>query len=635
MIDRKHIEVRDTSAINTQKEVDSLLNENNITVDNYKYIGYETKPIILNGTIYDLNSEWNEKSKLREAFEIDTKTNIITIPNFFVKINGTLDDDKKQKKLIKNLTKESTIFYDFSVHKNYIQSIPIENLNKVKEIIKTKKINKDSIQKIIELTQNYINDENIMTSLNSYMTKIVIKKLDDFIPIYLKSEKIKKPDYDCLCNAVLNIIYMDKSLSKQLNNWDFSSVIPKIVVFDESNQASGKETDFLLIDFYNYLGMDVAIIAPSGKSSIEAYEFELNNGLLSNIILDRFIQPLSTTRAKKEKTKNKIIKGIITGISTIALSSALIFGVNSIKNHIEESNTRDVQNVINQINEIGDVTFDDEQKIADAYYAYNRLPSSLKNDVTNSEKLDSAVEEMSLLKENQESISKVNNVIDSINEISIDDNTVSEIRQKTSESLLLYEKLSESEKQLVTNYAKLQQAQTFLQTTDELTDIVTVKSVIKAIDEIGEVTIESKDAINSANLKYSMLSEDNKKDVSNYDKLIKAMETYEELASIREQEQKVENVIELIDSLPEPENVDGFSYDNIVNTYYAYEELSPEEKDKITNYDKLVACEEKYDELSSLSFVDYLTSNPTTFITLIFMGLILILGAISSFLDNF
>ena len=56
-----------------------------------------------------------------------------------------------------------------------------------------------------------------------------------------------------------------------------------------------------------------------------------------------------------------------------------------------------------------------------------------------------------------------------------------------------------------------------------------VADTMKAIDSIGTVTIESKDAIDAANEKYNSLDKDLKKEVDNYSDLNIASKRYDQL----------------------------------------------------------------------------------------------------------
>lgn len=56
-----------------------------------------------------------------------------------------------------------------------------------------------------------------------------------------------------------------------------------------------------------------------------------------------------------------------------------------------------------------------------------------------------------------------------------------------------------------------------------------VSATMKSIDSIGTVSIESKDAIDSANKQYDSLDKELKKEVENYDELKSANKRYDQL----------------------------------------------------------------------------------------------------------
>lgn len=109
----KNIETYETSMSKSNTEVSDLLNNHNIFVDNFRYIDYDVKSVILKSTIYDVKNVLQEKAKVRESFNIDRDNKIISVPNFFVKINGVLEEKKEHQKFIKYLEKNSAIFHDY------------------------------------------------------------------------------------------------------------------------------------------------------------------------------------------------------------------------------------------------------------------------------------------------------------------------------------------------------------------------------------------------------------------------------------------------------------------------------------------------------------------------------------------
>ena len=114
-----------------------------------------------------------------------------------------------------------------------------------------------------------------------------------------------------------------------------------------------------------------------------------------------------------------------------------------------------------------------------------------------------------------------------------------------------------------------------------------VKVVIARIDAIGEVTLDSKDAIEAARAAYDKLTDEQKKLVPNYETLTKAEETYAALADAA----AVKEVEDLIDAIGE---VDENSKDAIEAARAAYDALPTRLQPEVSNYDKLVKAEKDY-----------------------------------------
>ena len=111
----------------------------------------------------------------------------------------------------------------------------------------------------------------------------------------------------------------------------------------------------------------------------------------------------------------------------------------------------------------------------------------------------------------------------------------------------------------------------------------TVKNLI---DKIGDVTLDSKMAIDTARKAYDALSDENKEKVTNYDKLVAAEKKLNEL--------EIENVEKLIDDIGTV-TLDKESKINAAKE--AYDALTDSQKEQISNYDVLKKAIDKLAEL--------------------------------------
>ena len=118
-----------------------------------------------------------------------------------------------------------------------------------------------------------------------------------------------------------------------------------------------------------------------------------------------------------------------------------------------------------------------------------------------------------------------------------------------------------------------------------------VKAVEKLIDDIGEVTKDSGEAIKAARDAYDALNEEQKSEVSNASKLTEAEKAY---AALLDDEAAVKAVEDLIDAIGPVTLNSKPAIDAARNAYNA---LSPERQAKVSNYPTLTAAEAAYADL--------------------------------------
>lgn len=162
-----------------------------------------------------------------------------------------------------------------------------------------------------------------------------------------------------------------------------------------------------------------------------------------------------------------------------------------------------------------------------------------------------------------------------------------------------YCRLNTSDKNSVTNAATLfslveSKANTSVDLDTYWENIITVRGASTSVDQAkvdnvialinaipNPVSLSSEDSINAANTAYKALNNSEKALVTNYQTLQSALASLESLKS----EARVQNVISLIDALPENPTSSDATQVNAAKT--AYDALSNIEKAQITNYAKL------------------------------------------------
>lgn len=177
-----------------------------------------------------------------------------------------------------------------------------------------------------------------------------------------------------------------------------------------------------------------------------------------------------------------------------------------------------VENVKNKIDGIGEVTLSSSSTIKAARSAYNALTADQKKQVTNYDVLQKAESELSDLQKADAVVTKIKN----IGKVTL------KSESKIKQARTAYNKLTDKQKTLVTNYDVLEKAE------KDLADLKAADQVSKNITNIGTVTLESEDAIKEARTAYDALTDAQKELVSNKDVLEKAETTLKELKDAKD-----------------------------------------------------------------------------------------------------
>ena len=183
-----------------------------------------------------------------------------------------------------------------------------------------------------------------------------------------------------------------------------------------------------------------------------------------------------------------------------------------------------VNDVIEKINAIGEVTLASEEAITAARAAYEALTETQKEQVTNYNVLTAAEARLADLK----AAKAVDDMIDAIGEVTLESEGAIDAARAA------YEALTEAQQAEVKSYDKLTAAEA------RLAVLKPAKPVEKLIDAIGEVTLGSESAIAAARTAYDNLTEAQQAEVKNYDKLTAAEAAYARL--LAEQSERLEKI---------------------------------------------------------------------------------------------
>ena len=235
---------------------------------------------------------------------------------------------------------------------------------------------------------------------------------------------------------------------------------------------------------------------------------------------------------------------------------------------VSEEESLRLNETINLINNIGDVTIESENAINNARTAYDKLSDSLKECVKNYNLLLNAEAEFAGLKGEIETIEKL---IADIGEVTYNSKNAIEAARSG------YDALDEKQKNAVSNYDLLVSAEETISTIK-----AEIKQVEEKIAEIGDITLDKEKAIKSAREAFNALPDQSQNGVKNAKTLIKSEETLGKLKN------DIKNVVSMIDNIGDV-TLDKESVINSART--AYNSLNQEQKEQVSNYEILVKAE--------------------------------------------
>ncbi len=299
---------------------------------------------------------------------------------------------------------------------------------------------------------------------------------------------------------------------------------------------------------------------------------------------------VNAARAAYEQL-NTAQQAYVTNLSKLEAAEKTIVALKKI-----EADKAAAQVVIDKIAALPDtVTVDDKSVVAAVRTSYGLLTDEQKDYVTNYQKLldaEKGIAELEATGADKEAAEVVRYLIDAIPEsVTLNDKAYVQIVRDE------YDLLNDTQKALVTNIQKLENAEKVIATLEQaVADKAAAKVVSDQITALPvPVTLDSKNAVESARAAYAALSETQQRLVYNLTVLEKAERDIVDLEKEEGDKAAAKAVSDMIAALPETvtaENIVG-----IVAAREAYSSLTGEQKLLVTNYQKLLDAEKAVDDL--------------------------------------
>lgn len=195
---------------------------------------------------------------------------------------------------------------------------------------------------------------------------------------------------------------------------------------------------------------------------------------------------------------------------------------------LKKENDKKIKRVEKKIQNIKTVTIDSGNAINMAREAFERLEPELQPDVSNKDALFSAEETFEQL-----AIQTVTDAINQIGTVTLENGEAVTLAVET------YNRFDESIQQKIEN-------RDILFTAEEALTQLKIEKAQSAIEEIGNVTLDSKAVIDAANAAFNSIPTASRIKVENREKLTKAKETYGALVNDQKRQAEIEDARKLI-----------------------------------------------------------------------------------------
>ncbi len=250
-----------------------------------------TKPIIMDSVIEDTLTYWHEPARLRPGFK--TEGNVVYTPTFFTKISGVYQDVNAYYELISNLRQaKRCLFYEtphltsanLSQAQGTLQTLA--NINPQDLYSLAFCLNSDHTIKRDAIKQHILYGK--MLTLRGELQEFILSKLEEtFATNNLAFFNFNITDKERI-RLMAALFTADERLINLIDSYDFTSDIPKIIMYVNSRETFNQD-DGMLLGLLRTMGMDIILLSPNGANNMEIV---ISDKFINAIKLEEFVYDL-------------------------------------------------------------------------------------------------------------------------------------------------------------------------------------------------------------------------------------------------------------------------------------------------------------------------------------------------------
>lgn len=284
------IQANESMTLHFEQQIESELYTNSGLYKPWQLRGFHVKQMLIKGNTIDIVHNWNEPAKVRNGFAVSNHE--VSIPHFFFKIDGISSNMDEYKELTGTCKANDDCLVALSVN----------------DLLEDHMTTDDTLQlSFYQLSDGTMDALKLKDApfypFHMYSAEtqtFMIEKINELIknPSILKTSQFTR---NALVECVSTIFNINKKLQRMIDNFDFSSNIPKLVYFLENDNVIDKKSAIILA-YLNNIGFDIVCFAPAGVSGLETY---IDTNYISSVRLERMKYDMSYSDVKNIIKKSK------------------------------------------------------------------------------------------------------------------------------------------------------------------------------------------------------------------------------------------------------------------------------------------------------------------------------------------
>ena len=290
-----------TYARKATNELEQTLYQDSGIYKPWQFSSGTTRPIILDSVIEDTLTYWDEPANLRPGFKTEGK--VVYTPVFFTKISGVYRDINEYYELVQKLRQAKKCVFYQTPHLTNVgfgqtrtiqyHNMPIQNngqnlsnFNQQDLYSLAYCLNPDQTIKRDAVKQHVLYKR--MLTLRADLQEFILSKLEEtFSNENLSFFQFNITDKERV-RLMAAFFTIDEAILNLIDSYDFTSDIPKLVLYVNSREAFNQD-DAMLLGLLRAIGIDIILLSPNGANNIELV---ISDKFINPIKLDEFVYDL-------------------------------------------------------------------------------------------------------------------------------------------------------------------------------------------------------------------------------------------------------------------------------------------------------------------------------------------------------